>query len=83
MATSDQASKAITQVSQLTQQNAANSEELSSAAAELSGQSVELLFLVGPFQREEIAVAAHGGNGQASPMARQAQSRKRLAARKS
>lgn len=44
-----QISAAIDQMNQVTQQNAANSEETASAAEELSGQSMEMLGLVNSF----------------------------------
>jgi methyl-accepting chemotaxis protein len=46
----DQVNRAVTDMNKVTQQNAANSEESSSAAAELSSQSEELASMIGAFQ---------------------------------
>ena len=59
----ERVSKAVSQVGQVTQQNAANSEE-SSSAAELSGQSEELAAMVQTF--------APAGRGGAAPNSRAA-----------
>ena len=53
----EQLTRAMAQMSQVTQQNAASSEESSSAAAELSGQSEELAAMVSTFQLERVAAA--------------------------
>jgi methyl-accepting chemotaxis protein len=53
----EQVNKAVAQVGQVTQQNAAGSEEASSAAAELSGQSEQLATMVGTFQLERAGQA--------------------------
>jgi methyl-accepting chemotaxis protein len=48
-------------MNKVTQQNAANSEESSSAAAELSSQSEELAAMVGSFQLSRaVGASAHG-----------------------
>ena len=46
----DQVNRAVTEMNKVTQQNAANSEESSSAAAELSSQSEELAAMIGAVQ---------------------------------
>ncbi len=48
----DKLNRAMGQMDKVTQQNAANSEESSSAATELSGQAEELAAMVGSFQIE-------------------------------
>jgi methyl-accepting chemotaxis protein len=52
-------------MNKVTQQNAANSEESSSAAAELSSQSEELAAMIGAFQlaRQTSGSAHHGAAG--------------------
>jgi methyl-accepting chemotaxis protein len=54
----DQVTRAVMQMNQVTQQNAASSEEASSAAAELSGQSEELAAMVGTFQLQASGAKA-------------------------
>ncbi|HET7752552.1 MAG TPA: hypothetical protein VFK85_01475 [Anaeromyxobacteraceae bacterium] len=49
---------AVKATDQITQQNAASSEESSSAAAELSGQAAELAALVAGFQLGRASAAA-------------------------
>ena len=51
----------------VTQQNAANSEESSSAASELSGQAEELAAMVGSFQLDQAASVAPRRAGLAAP----------------
>jgi len=55
----EQVNKAMSQMSTVTQGNAANSEESSSAAAELAGQAEELSAMVGSFKLEQ-ALAPEG-----------------------
>jgi methyl-accepting chemotaxis protein len=53
----EQVNSAVSHMDRVTQQNAANSEECSSAAQELSGQSEELAAMVGTFQLSRAAQA--------------------------
>ncbi len=46
----EQITRAVAEIDKVTQQNAANSEESSSAASELSGQSEKLAAMVGTFR---------------------------------
>jgi methyl-accepting chemotaxis protein len=62
----DQVTRAVADMDKVTQQNAANSEESSSAASELSGQAAELASIVGAFQIER---AADGVRAAAPPAA--------------
>ncbi len=54
----DQVNKAMCQMNTITQQNAASSEETSSSAMELSGQSDEMAAVVASFQLEDPSGAA-------------------------
>ena len=56
----EQVNGAVSQMDAVTQGNAASSEESSSAAAELAGQSQELATMVGDFQLETTAGARAG-----------------------
>ena len=63
----EQLNKAVSQVDQVTQANAANSEESSSAAHELSGQAQELAAMVGAFRFQRTAAPADGADAVATP----------------
>ena len=53
----DQVNSAVTQMDQVTQSSAAQTEELSATAQSLTGQADQLQLLVGRFQLDETAVA--------------------------
>ncbi len=63
----DQVNKAVTQMDQVTQSNAAQTEELSSTAQSLAAQAEEMQALVGRFKlgEDRVLVGARGGNGSA------------------
>jgi methyl-accepting chemotaxis protein len=64
----DQVNKAVAQVGQVTQHNAANSEESSSAAAELSGEAEKLAAMVSTFELEHDTAAPRATERAVKPL---------------